>query len=110
MTNQTARAEEIAALLTRLGDLLGEAVEPPKPPSEPRRPMPQRVLLTPEEAAEALGIGRTTIYALIKNGEIESIQIGRLRRIPTDALAPCIARIAEKSPRGATLEGSTHAA
>jgi len=87
------RGAEIATLLSRLGELLGEGFERPAP-AEPKRPMPQRVLLTPEEAAEALGVGRTTVYALIKSGGIDSVQIGRLRRIPTDALAPCVARIA----------------
>lgn len=92
------RAAEIATLLSRLGELLGEGFDRPAP-AEPKRPMPQRVLLTPEEAAEALGVGRTTVYALIKSGDVESVQIGRLRRIPTDALAPCIARIAtQKKP------------
>lgn len=45
-----------------------------------------RVMLTAEQAAEALGIGRTTMYALIKAGEIQSIRIGRLRRVPADAI------------------------
>jgi excisionase family DNA binding protein len=45
-----------------------------------------RVMLTPEQAAEAIGIGRTTMYALIKSGEIESVRIGRLRRVPADAI------------------------
>jgi len=26
------------------------------------------------------------MYALVKDGEVESVQIGRLRRIPADAL------------------------
>jgi len=45
-----------------------------------------RLLLTVEEAAERLGIGRTLMYALVKDGEVESVHIGRLRRIPADAL------------------------
>jgi excisionase family DNA binding protein len=45
-----------------------------------------RLLLTVEEAAEQLGIGRTLMYALLKDGEVESVHIGRLRRIPADAL------------------------
>jgi excisionase family DNA binding protein len=99
MTTNNDRASEIAALLARLGELLGDR-NAERTPAAPAWPMPQRVLLTPEEAAEALGVGRTTVYALIKSGGIESILIGRLRRIPTDALAPCIARItaAQKSP------------
>jgi excisionase family DNA binding protein len=45
-----------------------------------------RLVLTVEEAAERLGIGRTLMYALVKAGVVESICIGRLRRIPVDAL------------------------
>jgi excisionase family DNA binding protein len=44
-----------------------------------------RLLLSVEQAAERLGIGRTLTYALIRSGEIPSVQIGRLRRIrPSD--------------------------
>jgi excisionase family DNA binding protein len=50
-------------------------------------------LLTVEEAAHRLSIGRTTMYALLKNGHITSIRIGRLRRIPTDALTTYTARL-----------------
>ncbi len=46
----------------------------------------QRLLLTVEEAAQRLRIGRTFMYALVQQGEIESVRIGRLRRIPSDAL------------------------
>ena len=95
MTPPEDRATEIVTLLSRLGELLGEGFERPAP-AEPKRPIPKRVLLTPEEAAEALGVGRTTVYALIKAGDIDSIRIGHLRRIPTDALAPCVARLAAR--------------
>ena len=44
------------------------------------------VLLTVEEAAQRLSIGRTTMYALLKAGQINSVRIGRLRRIPAEAL------------------------
>jgi excisionase family DNA binding protein len=44
------------------------------------------LVMTVEEAAERLGIGRTLMYALVKSGAIESVCIGRLRRIPEDAL------------------------
>ncbi|MEU3185919.1 excisionase family DNA-binding protein [Streptomyces sp. NPDC006923] len=50
------------------------------------------VLLTVEEAARRLRIGRTTCFALIRAGELESIDIGRLRRIPADAPAAYLAR------------------
>ncbi|MDO3687351.1 helix-turn-helix domain-containing protein [Micromonospora sp. C28ISP2-4] len=50
-------------------------------------PTPEtRVVLTIEEAAQRLGIGRTTMYALIKTGQIRTVTIGRLRRVPTFCL------------------------
>lgn len=50
------------------------------------------VFLTVEEAANRLRIGRTMCYALIRAGELESIMIGSLRRIPVDAPAAYLAR------------------
>lgn len=44
------------------------------------------LVLTIEEAADVLRIGRTTMYALIAAGEVESVCIGRLRRIPVRCL------------------------
>ena len=41
----------------------------------------ERMLLTAEEAAESLKVGRCKVYDLIRTGELESIKIGRLRRI-----------------------------
>jgi excisionase family DNA binding protein len=55
--------------------------------------MPARVLLTVEEAAERLHIGKTKTYALAKAGEIESVLIGRLRRIHIDAVNAYAARL-----------------
>ncbi|WP_042383085.1 helix-turn-helix domain-containing protein [Streptacidiphilus melanogenes] len=51
------------------------------------------VLLTVEEAARRLQIGRTTCYALIRSGELESVPVGRLRRVPSDAPAAYVARL-----------------
>jgi excisionase family DNA binding protein len=45
-----------------------------------------RIVLTIEEAARRLGIGRTLMYALVTSGEIRSVTIGRLRRIPIQCL------------------------
>jgi len=44
------------------------------------------VLLTVEDAAQALALGRTKIYELLDAGKLRSIKIGRARRIPVDAL------------------------
>jgi len=40
-----------------------------------------RELLTPEEAAGRLRIGRTFIYSLLRQGAIPSVKIGRARRV-----------------------------
>ncbi len=53
---------------------------------------PAPVLLTVEEAARCLRIGRTTCYALIRTGDLESLTIGGLRRVPADAPAAYLAR------------------
>jgi excisionase family DNA binding protein len=50
----------------------------------------QRLPLTVSEAAHRLGIGRSLLYELLADGQVESIHVGRLRRIPTDALATYI--------------------
>ena len=52
-----------------------------------------KLLLTPAEAAELLGLGRSTVYELLASGELESICIGRARRIPRDALDGYVARL-----------------
>jgi excisionase family DNA binding protein len=47
---------------------------------------PVHLVLTVEQAAERRGIGRTVMYALVSSGAVESVQIGRLRLVPADAL------------------------
>ncbi|MFI8186409.1 excisionase family DNA-binding protein [Actinacidiphila glaucinigra] len=54
---------------------------------------PTLLLLTVEETARRLGIGRTTCYSLISSGEIESVTVGRLRKVPADALPAYVARL-----------------
>lgn len=44
------------------------------------------LLLTVEEAARRLGIGRTMMFRLISTGAVKSVYIGRLRRIPAECL------------------------
>jgi len=46
----------------------------------------ERLLLTPTEAAQALGIGRSKLYELLRAGAIRSVRIGSCRRVPADAL------------------------
>ncbi|MFC8222001.1 helix-turn-helix domain-containing protein [Streptomyces sp. NPDC057362] len=58
----------------------------------PEADEPAPVLLTVEEAARCLRIGRTTCFALIRTGDLESLTIGGLRRVPADAPAAYLAR------------------
>lgn len=43
-------------------------------------------VITVEELAETLRIGRNSAYKLVKSGEIDIIRIGRTIRIPRKAL------------------------
>jgi excisionase family DNA binding protein len=45
----------------------------------------ERLLLTPEEAAESLAICRAKVYELLRAGELRSVQIGTARRVPVAA-------------------------
>jgi excisionase family DNA binding protein len=51
------------------------------------------LLLTPEEAAEALRIGRTTVYALIKAGDLRPVHIGRSCRLSRAELERYVDRL-----------------
>jgi excisionase family DNA binding protein len=47
--------------------------------------------LTVAEAARRLGIGRTKMYEYVSSGEIPSVKIGTLRRIPVEAVSAFLA-------------------
>lgn len=55
---------------------------------------PERLLLTVEEAAERLGIGKTLTWELVWDGVLPSIRLGRCVRIPLRALEEWIAQSA----------------
>ena len=58
-----------------------------------RTPEISKRLLTIREAAQVLGVGRTTVYELIANAELEVVHIGRSARIPTAAVDDFIDRL-----------------
>jgi excisionase family DNA binding protein len=58
----------------------------PEPPAN-------SILLTVAEAARVLRIGRTLMYSLVMSGQVESVPIGRLRRIPAECLTEYVARL-----------------
>lgn len=47
---------------------------------------PGRRLLTITEAAEALAIGRSSVYQLIAAGQLEVVHVGRSARVPHSAI------------------------
>lgn len=44
------------------------------------------LILTVKEVAEVLGLGRNTVYELVRQGKIRSIRIGRQIKVPKSAL------------------------
>ena len=46
----------------------------------------EKLLLRPGEAAEGLGVDWSKIYALMANGAVPSIRVGRTVRVPAAAL------------------------
>lgn len=60
----------------RLAALLARPIPPP-----PTTTAAPPLVLTVEDAAQFLKVGRSTVYDLVRSGRLESITIGRLRRI-----------------------------
>jgi excisionase family DNA binding protein len=57
------------------------------------------LLVTIEEAAELLSIGRSHLYLLLDQGQIHSVSIGRCRRITVEEVRRFVERLAaEASP------------
>jgi excisionase family DNA binding protein len=65
-------------------------------PQEPVSSDP--LLLTPEEAAEVLRVGRTTIYALMKAGDLQPVHIGRSCRLSRAELERYVRRLEGPRP------------
>lgn len=75
-----------------------------RPPTAPANsaPDPLRELLRVEDAAARLAIGRTTMFALLRDRVIESVKVGRLRRVPADAITTYINHLAATQRPAAT--------
>jgi excisionase family DNA binding protein len=69
--------------------------------TDPHRPQDtngDRLLLTTEEAADVLRVGRTTVYALIKEGQLRPVHIGRSCRISRAELERYVSRLDTPPP------------
>lgn len=65
----------------------------------------EKLLLTVEETANVIGIGRTKVFELIASGVLESVRIGGARRVPTAAVADYVERL-RASASGRALEAA----
>jgi excisionase family DNA binding protein len=93
------KESELAAVLAQLAHLLVND-QPEVVEMRPPQSAPAPVLLTVGEAAKRLRLGKTKTYALVKSGELESVLIGRLRRIHIDSVHAYAARlVAEQQAR-----------
>jgi excisionase family DNA binding protein len=54
-------------------------------------------LYTAEQTGELLGVGRTTVFALLNSGALRSVRIGRLRRVPATAIREYITTLETES-------------
>jgi excisionase family DNA binding protein len=54
-----------------------------------------KLLLTADEAAQVLGIGRSKVYELLASRQLGSVKIGSCRRIPADALQAYVLTLTE---------------
>ena len=61
-----------------------------KPPSS--API-QRAAYSVEEAAAALGIGRTYVFQLIKEGNLQTVKAGRRRLVPAKEVHAFLVRM-----------------
>ncbi|MEU3226064.1 helix-turn-helix domain-containing protein [Streptomyces sp. NPDC006976] len=90
--------------LAQIADLLGVPEADLRTLLSERRPAgvdTTLVALTVAEAARRIGIGRTKLYEYVTSGEIASVKIGSLRRIPAEAVNDFLARRLTASDFGA---------
>jgi excisionase family DNA binding protein len=70
------------------------------------------LLLSVEEGAAQLRIGRSRMFDLIRQGEVESVKLGGSRRIPYDSLKDYVKRLVKEqaADRGADQDDDLPAA
>ena len=55
--------------------------------------MTERLLYTVEDAADALRLSRSKVYEEMAAGRLESVKVGRSRRIPRGAIVAYVDRL-----------------
>ncbi len=56
-----------------------------------------QMLYRPEDAAAALGLGRSKVFELMAQGRLRSVTVGRSRRIPAEALRAFVDELVEQA-------------
>lgn len=78
--------EEIASVPYR-EEKIAEVASPPPAPTPPPRVLPaEKLAYKVKEAAIALGLGKTTLYAAMKAGAFKVVKLGNRTLIPSDGL------------------------
>jgi excisionase family DNA binding protein len=77
-------SDRLAAAVAELVDALRAEAQPPTP-SAPDR------LLSVDDAAAALGLGRSLMYGEIAAGRLRTVKVGRRRLVPAGSIAGYIA-------------------
>lgn len=52
----------------------------------------EKELLTVDEVAEVLYLGKNTVYDLLRSGELKGIRFGRVWRVPKESINEMITR------------------
>ena len=78
--------DRLAAALAELAEALRAEVR-----AELATPPPER-LLSVDEAAARLGVGRSMVYGELAAGRLRSVKIGRRRLVPTSAVTARVAQ------------------
>lgn len=73
--------DRLAAAITELVAAIRAEAQPASPPDR---------LLSVEDAAAILGVGRSMAYAEIGSGRLRSVKVGRRRLVPASAVAAFI--------------------
>jgi excisionase family DNA binding protein len=63
--------------------------------------MSTELLLTVNEAARRLGLGRSFVYSFIRRGDLPSVKIGGARRVLASDLEDFVCRLRAQSDDGA---------
>jgi excisionase family DNA binding protein len=65
---------------------------------------PERLLDSPGEVAQKLGCSTRTVWTLIQRGDLESVRLGQLRKVPAEAVDQYVAKL-RKAAQAASGDG-----